>query len=491
VFGIYLPPDMGLNKPHLVAELAFKGGFQNQHRGEESAGMVTADGYQLSDVCKHMGLISAVWKQFKAEEDLSHFSGHIVLFHNRYSTTGSSTRTNAGPFIGGSELGQIAVSHNGNLTNAEAIAKRLTNGGVVFKSSTDSEILANTIVHAIGTTWEAKISHALAECEGSFSLGLMTSSALYAARDNQGIRPLFWAEYQENGKSIYAVSSETPAFHHLNGFKLVQIQEVPPGTIIKFDNTGIVKYEFKKSENDAFCGLEITYLSRADGETRNRVQIDAHRRALGARLAQLHPPPEDIFAVTYIPESSRPAAEGFAVELSSMWGKSIPCLTSMIKGRYPSLDGKSRGFISPTSADRKSVAENYYPMDWVRGKKILVVDDSLIRGSTTSGVIAMLKAAGAAEIHLRIPWPPVIGFCPLGTDINQTDKLIWVTSGENLEKMRDSIGVASLAFLSPMEYQLVVDRTIGEHFGLCMGCTTGVYPVTLFQADKTVFEKKC
>jgi len=490
VFGIYLPPVMMAEDSNLVVTLTFNGIYPNQHRGEESAGVAIANGFSVSDVCKHLGLISSVYDRFKKEEDPAAFSGHIGLAHTRYSTTGSSTRNNAGPFTASSELGVIAVSHNGNLTNAKELAQRLSANGVIFRSTTDSEILADTIAYASGLTWVDKISEALSACEGSFSLGLMTNTALYAARDSLGNRPLFWAEFNEKGRSIYAISSETPAFRHLNGYELRQIQEVLPGTIMKFDGSGITVTKFRQSESQAFCGLEHAYLSRADGETRNGVQIDMIRRMLGATLARLYPPPQGIDMVTYIPESSRPAAEGFARELSTMWVRSVRCETSLMKGRYPTLNGKSRGFMSPDMVDRKSVASNYYPMDWVKGKSLVVIDDSIIRGNTTGGVIKIYREAGAKEIHLRIPWPPVNGFCPLGTDINKTDELIWVTSGENLEEMRKAIGVDSLAFLPPEIYQETIDKSVGEHFGLCMGCTTGKYPVTLFEADKTVFERQ-
>jgi amidophosphoribosyltransferase len=488
VFGIYIPPEIAADDPGLAVRLTFDGIFQNQHRGEEAAGVGVADGYSVSHIFKQKGLISKVHSHFVSEADPADFHGNIGLGHARYSTTGSSTRNNAGPFTATSELGVIAVSHNGNLTNAKDLVHRLEEKHVVYKSSTDSEILSNSIAHSEGATWEEKIAVALSACEGSFSLGIMTRDALYAARDTMGNRPLFWAEYDENGTSIYAISSETPAFLHLNGYKVKQIHEVMPGTIMKFDATGVQALEFKNADKEAFCGLETAYLLRADGRIRNNTQVDMVRRELGARLAQQYPPPVDIDAVTYVPESSRPAAEGYATELTIQWGRPIHCLTSMMKGRYPSLAGAVRGFMTPTDAGRKAVASNYYPMEWIRGKKILVVDDSIIRGNTTAGVIRMLREAGVKEIHLRIPWPPVKGPCPLGVDINVKDRLLWVESKEDLETMRIALGVDSLAFLSPAAYQETVDHTVGSHLGLCMGCATGDYPVTVFQADKTALE---
>jgi amidophosphoribosyltransferase len=492
VFGIYLPTEVASVKANLVVDLAFNGIFQNQHRGEESAGFATANGYEVSPIFKNLGLVAKVRCDYLNDADHSQYNGHIAVAHTRYSTTGSSTRNNAGPFGANSEKGTIVASHNGNLTNAGELKQFLLADDVVFKSTTDSEIIADMIAHTDGKEWEDKISDALSKFEGSFSLVLMTKSALYAARDNIGNRPLFWAEFDdENSKKIYAVSSETPAFFHLNGYKLIGIHEMTPGTVIKFNKSGVSEREFKKQEEDAFCGLEITYLSRADGKTRNEKQIDTVRRALGAKLALLYPPPENITDVTYIPESSRPAAEGFAEALSLLWNRSIPCKTSLIKGRYPNMDGKVRGFISPTDNYRKSVASNYYPMDWVYGKDLVVIDDSLIRGKTTGGVIETYYNAGAKKIHLRIPWPTVGGYCPLGTDINANDKLIYETSGRDIETMRKIINVTTLAFLTPKEYQQTVDEVIGEHFGLCMGCTDGKYPVTIFQADKAIFERKC
>lgn len=486
VFGIWLPQAGNYTE---IAHLIFEGLQQNQHRGEESVGIAVGNGRTVLPPFTCMGLVKDGYSAYQNQE--RRLEGYVGVGHNRYSTTGSSRLENAGPFRVELDRLELALSHNGNLTNAPQLKEQLTAAGIRLVSTTDSEILALIIAIANGQTTEEKIINALQQCQGSFSLAICTRDTLYAARDPLGNRPLHFGSFNYNGETAFAVSSETPALEML---KVYSIGQVEPGELIRFNHQGITKWRFINNlvnlVDKAFCGLEIAYLLRPDGRLHN-IQLDAIRRALGARLAREHQPPPNIDYVTYIPESARPAAEGYAEALSELWGSPVFPRTSMIKGRYGLLKVKGgfRGFIQPDNNLREGVGRNnYFPFDWLKGARVVVVDDSIIRGTTTYGVIQALREKGAREIHLRIPWPPVLGPCPLGTDIGERDQLVYKELGCNIDKVRKYLEVDSLAYLSPDQFQETVNQAIGKNVGLCLGCVTGNYPVTVYQADKTIFE---
>ncbi|MBI4129853.1 hypothetical protein HY468_00905 [Candidatus Roizmanbacteria bacterium] len=259
-----------------------------------------------------------------------------------------------------------------------------------------------------------------------------------------------------------------------------------PGEIVRCNEDGVERWQWTDETTEGFCGLEITYLMRADGYLYNKVQVDTVRRALGSRLAELYPA-EDVDYVTYIPESSKSSAEGYAEGLSRVLGRTVFPRTSMIKGRYGTLNGSVRGFLNPNNGERNHIGtSNYFPLDWMVGSKVAMVDDSIIRGNTTGGVInivrnrvGILRNNGADQVHLRIPWPPVSHSCPLGTDIQETDWLIYRELGRDTDAVAKHLGVDSLAFLTPDQFQGTVDDTVGEHKKLCMGCVTGTYPLSL------------
>lgn len=481
VFGIWLPQARNHRE---IAYLIFEGLQQNQHRGEESVGIAVGNGRTVLPPFTCMGLVKDGYSAYQNQE--RRLEGYVGVGHNRYSTTGSSRLENAGPFRVELDRLELALSHNGNLTNAPQLKEQLTAAGIKLASTTDSEILACFIAIANGQTIEEKIIKALQQCQGSFSLAICTRDTLYAARDPLGNRPLHFGSFSYNGETAFAVSSETPALEML---KVDSIAQVEPGELIRFNHQGINKWRFiNNGAEEAFCGLEIAYLLRPDGRLHN-IQLDAIRRALGARLAKEHPPPANIDYVTYIPESAKQAAEGYAEGLSNLWGRPVFPRTSMIKGRYGLLKGGIRGFISPHDKTREEVGRNnYFPFDWLKGARVVVVDDSIIRGTTTYGVIQALRKAGAMEIHLRIPWPPVLGPCPLGTDIGEKDRLVYRELDCNIDKVREHLRVDSLVYLSPDQFQETVNQAIGKNVGLCLGCVTGNYPVTVYQADKTIFE---
>src|SRR3989338_4461583 len=483
VFGIWIPPDgqdSSIN-PATLPHAIFQGSLPNQHRGEESFGTAVGDGSQVHKPFTSMGLIRKAYEKYQSGE--TKLSGHVGIGHNRYSTQGSSRIENAAPFYSECELGQVALGQNGNLINALELQEALDVQGIRSVGTTDSELMVLTIASAPGDTWEEKIEYTLKKSKGSFSLAIITKDTLFAARDAFGNRPLYLAMFENNANPGFAISSETPAF----GFLGEHIRdEVHPGEIVRIDADGVSRWQWADEVSDGFCGLEIAYLMRADGRLRNRIQLDAVRRALGAKLGQLYPV-ADAECATYIPESSRSSAEGYAEGLSEVLGRPVFPRTSMIKGRYGTLKGSFRGFISPDDDERNLVGKNnYFPFDWLIGKKIAMVDDSIIRGTTTGGVmdtvinrVGNLRNNGAKEVHLRIPWPPVSHSCPLGTDIQETGPMIYRDLGQNLNAVAQHLGVDSLEYLTPEQFQETVDEALGEHIGLCMGCVTGEYPLSL------------
>ncbi len=412
VFGIYFPHrDF---RTHIV-KATLSGAMTLQHRGEESAGFVVADGEKVFEPFKKMGWLNHLFAEYNETIKTSpqqERQGYIAITHNRYSTTGSSNEVNAGPFNAESSLGTIAVSHNGNVTNASQIREHLQSKGHVFKSTTDSEVIAELIADSPGKNWEKKITFALRQLEGSYSLTMCTKDGLYGARDPIGNRPLSLAEFKEDGIVGYALSSETTSFTKLNiNYK----KDVAPGELVSIDSLGVRSTQYvDELPEQAFCGLELVYGMRDDSRI-GRTQLKTLRQFLGAQLAQLYPPPPTIDFVTYIPESAKTAAEGYATQLSKMWRKEVPMITTLLKGRYGSINGGIRGFINPDNAVRQEIAaKNYYPFDQLQDARIVVIDDSIFRGNTTSGVIKIMKNnaeflnnSGAKEIHLRISFPEV------------------------------------------------------------------------------------
>lgn len=493
IFGIYFPHKSFYKS---IVQVTLFGLLANQHRGEESAGIAISDGKRVSYPFKKMGLVKNLYSSYQNADQMikDQLRGYISISHTRYSTTGSSNYKNAAPFLFSSEdLGEIGSAHNGNITNIHILKKELINKGCSFSSTTDSEVIGALILDSPGDSWDEKIINALKRLEGSFCLLLLTKNTLYGARDAIGNRPLSYAEFKKNGVKGYALSSETSGFDNLG---IRYQREIKPGELIKFTKSKVSSLKFAKNNFQAFCGLEVAYLMRPDSRLK-KIQLDTVRRYLGKKLAKNHPAPKNINYITYIPESARPAAEGFAEEFSQRLNRRIFTRTSMIKGRYGTIDGFIRGFINPNKNTRNKVAlSSYYRFDWLQDKKIVLVDDSIIRGTTTSGVVntllhkvGYLKKNGASEVHLRIVFPPVINFCPLGTDINNQDRLI-AKELESYEKIAKCLKATSLEYLSAKEFSQAVREVLGKNFGLCLGCTTGNYPITKFNANKKIFEER-
>lgn len=494
IFGIYFKHPKFYD--HIVSA-TLSGLLTNQHRGEESAGIAVSNGKTVLLPFKKMGLVRNLFQTY--QNNLAkglRLSGYIAIAHARYSTTGSSNIANAAPFLFlHKKLGPIAVAHNGNITNANSLRKKLEELKYQFTSSTDSEIIGALIINSEGGSWDGKIIDVLDKLEGSFSLLILTKDSLYAARDPIGNRPLSYADFERDNTVGFALSSESPAFDRL---EIRYQREIKPGELIKFSQKGKESKRFSPNNiPQAFCALEIAYLMRPDSRI-EKIQLDSIRRYLGAKLARTHPLPKKIDFITYIPESARSVAEGYTEETSRISRREIFLRTSLLKGRYGTINGVTRGFINPHKNLRDEVAHgNYFTFDWLKGAKIVLVDDSIIRGTTTGGVIdtlrhkvGFLRSYGAEEVHLRIIFPPVIGACPLGTDINCEDRLI-AKELSNLGEIADYLKVETLEHLTPKEFSQGVNSCLGKKFGLCLGCTTGNYPVTSFNTDKKIFEKKC
>jgi amidophosphoribosyltransferase len=448
VFGVYAPGED-------VARITFYGLYALQHRGQESAGIATTDGKAIN-VRKDMGLVAQVFQ----EEDLLHLQGFAAIGHTRYSTTGSSRLENAQPFLVEGANGSLALGHNGNIVNADLLRTELEAEGRSFATSTDSEVIAHLIATAPGRDWGERMAYVMRRAHGAFCLTMLTKDGVLAVRDPLGIRPLSLASLDGG----FCFASETCAFDLL-GAKF--IRDVEPGETVLIDAEGIHSYKFKEAisgpdyqEKQAFCIFEYIYFARPDSYLRGE-RVYPVRLALGAQLAKEWPVEADI--VTGVPDSATPAAVGFSRE------SGIPFAEALVKNRYV-----GRTFIMPDQRLRdQGVRLKYNPLrEVLEGKRVVVVDDSIVRATTTRRVIAMLREAGAAEIHMRVTMPPITHPCFFGVDMGHRWELI--AAHETLEEIRRDIGADSLGYLSPEGLITAVGQ---KKDSFCMACFTGDYPM--------------
>lgn len=443
VFGIYGESE--------AARITFFGLYSLQHRGQESAGIAVADGKKIS-LEKGMGLISQVF----SEERIRDLKGYLAIGHNRYSTTGSSLLNNAQPFLFQSNLWSFAIAHNGNLSNTKVLKKQLSKEGVNFFSSADSEVIGHLILKSKGKTFEEKLLKGVALLEGAFSLLILTKDKLYAIRDPFGVRPLTLGKF----RSSWVVASETCAFATIGAnFK----RDIRPGEVLRIDKNGLRTIAHNGKDPDAFCIFEYIYFSRPDSFINGRLVYLTRLRA-GQQLAKECPAPGADLVIA-VPDSGTSAALGFSQ------GSKIPFLEGLIKNRY-----LGRTFIQPGQGLRRlGVKLKFNPLpEMLKGKKIVLVDDSIVRGTTTAGVVKMLKKFGAKEVHLRVASPPLIAPCFLGIDIERYKEL--VAHGRSLEQIRQKLGADSLGYLSLEGLKKAIGKFNG---GFCDGCFTGRYPVEI------------
>lgn len=432
-----------------VAPLIYYGLIALQHRGQESAGIAVSNGREILQK-KGLGLVDEVFRGYNLEE----LKGVLGIGHVRYSTFGGSSLVNAQPLTFKCRLGNLSLAHNGNLVNAGEIREQLEGQGTIFQTTNDSEVIAHLLAKSTTSELEGAIISALSQVKGAYSLLIMTLDKLIAIRDPHGIRPLVLGKYHKS----YVVASETCA---LDTIGAEFIREINPGEMVVIDKDGVFSSTIFAGKCKGFCSFEYIYFSRPDSELQGK-NVHSVRKNLGKILAKNYPVQGDL--VTGVPDSSLSAAAGFAEELK------IPYEMGLVRNRYI-----GRTFIKPSQELRNiGVSLKLNPVkQLVNGKRVVMVDDSIVRGTTAKKIVNLLREAGAKEVHVRISAPPVRFPCHLGIDTSSKGELL-ANSGD-VEKMREIIGADSLAFLTEKELL----EGIGFTDGLCTGCFTGDYPVQI------------
>ncbi|HRW08104.1 MAG TPA: amidophosphoribosyltransferase [Caldilineaceae bacterium] len=438
-----------------VARHTFFALYALQHRGQEGAGIVTCDG-RSAHIHKGLGLVSQVFN----EENLSHLRGHMGIGHTRYSTTGSSMLRNTQPYLLETLDGPLAIGHNGNLINAPQLRRELLERGVGLTTSTDSEVIIHLLAGAGGNDWLTRIRILMAKAEGAYTLVILTRDAIYGVRDPWGLRPLVLGRVDGG----YAVASESCAFATIGG---EMIREIAPGEVVRIDRDGFEILQGAPPQKIAFCTFEQIYFARPDSILNGKL-VHQVRQKLGQRLAKEAPAKADI--VVPVPDSGTPHAIGYAQR------SKIPYSEGLIKSRYI-----GRTFIQPSDHLRKvGVAMKFNPLpDNLDGKRVVLVDDSIVRGNTSGPLVEMLRNAGAREVHVRVACPAIKFPCFMGVDMATQAELI--AANMTVEEICDHIGADSLAFLS-------VDglmKALKSEDGYCNACFTGNYP---FQTPIPLFE---
>jgi amidophosphoribosyltransferase len=431
--------------------LAFFGLYALQHRGQESAGICTADGESVHHLTG-MGLVSQVFH----ERDLAKLGGHLAIGHTRYSTTGASRAGNAQPFVVGSDLGSLALAHNGNLVNVGEVRETVLGMGVRPRTATDSELIAHLIAHAPGDDWLSRMRHALAQLSGAFCLVMLTRECAYVARDRWGIRPLVLGRLGDG----WVAASESCALDTI-GAQL--IREVEPGELLAIGPSGVISQQYASEPAPrAACSFEYIYFARPDSLIDGQL-VYATRERMGEQLALEHPVEADF--VMPVPDSATPAAIGFARAAG------LPYREGLVKNRYI-----GRTFIQPQQQQRETGVDlKFNPLPEVlRGQRIALIDDSIVRGTTTPRIVSMLRRAGAAEVHLRICAPPIRHACHLGVDTAPESTLIANT--HSVDEICEMVGADSLGYLSLSG----LVRAIGlPESDLCNACFHGRYPMAI------------
>jgi len=444
LFGLWGDPD--------AAAKTYYGLFALQHRGQESAGIASTDGER---VVRHRGM-GTLPKVFSDRADLRKLKNPIAIGHVRYSTTGQSQLVNAQPLAANTQHGTFLVTHNGNLTNGAALRQSFEEKGSIFQTTSDSEVILHLLASAEGSS--DPLERVLAMCrqlEGAFSLLILTPKAMFAVRDPQGFRPL-WLGRGEKG--AVAFSSETPAFDLT---RIEHVRELEPGTVTMVSKAGTSEHRFA-DPSPAHCVFEHVYFARPDG-TLYGDPVWRARKAMGRALAREHPIEADV--VVAIPDSGNAAAMGYSEE------SGIQLEQGFIRNHYV-----GRTFIQPDPSERSLHADlKLNVVRWaVEGKRVVVIDDSVVRGTTARRRCAYLRAAGAREVHLRISCPPIRNPCFYGVDFQSKGELL--AADHSLEEIREKLGVDSVGYLS-VEGMLGVLSRPPESY--CTACWTGSYPVEI------------
>ena len=454
---------LGISTPHGdgVAEMTFFGLFALQHRGQEAAGIAVSDG-QRARLHKDDGLVATVF----TPESLAPLSGYHSIGHTRYSTTGSNAQRNIQPFLVETMHGPLAVAHNGNLVNAAGLRDELLSRGFGLTATSDTEVIALMLAAAGGRTWQERLERTLPAWKGAFSLVLLAQDEVIAVRDPWGFRPLSVGRLPHGG---HAVASETCALATLG---CVDVDEVRPGEIVTLRGAEIDRRQaLTPAAQSARCTFEFVYFSRPDSVWDGQ-NVHHVRQRLGAELAGESGVDADV--VIPVPDSSIPAAIGYSAT------SGIPHNDGLIKNRYI-----GRTFIEPTQDMRqRGVALKFNALgENLAGKRVIMIDDSLVRGTTAGPLVQMVRDAGASEVHLRITCPPITHPCHFGVDMGHDDDLM--AAHRTVDEIADHIGADSLAFLS-LDAMM---RAVGADDGYCNACFTGAYPLPIDDAQaKLSFE---
>jgi amidophosphoribosyltransferase len=455
VFGIYGHPN--------AAQLTYYGLYALQHRGQESAGIVTTDGKKF---CEHrgMGLVSQIFNG----EVLSGLRGSAAIGHTRYSTTGSSHIRNAQPLTGNCRLGQIAIAHNGNLTNAAKVRDELEAEGLMFQTTVDSEIILNLLAQPTLDGHENNLVQTVRRIEGAYSLAIMTERELVGVRDPFGFRPLSIGKVDD----AWVLASETCAFDLIHA---EFVRDVEPGEIVIIDRDGLRSIQaFPEQERRAFCIFEYVYFARPDSTIADR-NVYKVRVEMGRQLAREHPVEADL--VIPVPDSGNSAALGYSQE------SGIPYEMAFVRNHYV-----GRSFLQPSQLIRDfdvRVKLNLIS-DLVKDKRVIVVDDSIVRGTTSKSRVNNLKEAGAKEVHVMVSCPPHKHPCVYGIDFPDRSKLM--AANHSQEEIRKYLNADSLSYLSK---EGMVKATGLPQNGFCMACYDGDYPVPYDPlVDKHIMESR-
>jgi amidophosphoribosyltransferase len=465
VFGVFHPGED-------VANLTYFGLYSLQHRGQESAGIAVSDGHTIR-VSKEMGLVSQVFDQ----ETIDDLKGYIAIGHTRYSTTGSAKLSNAQPMrMEHPDIGPVMIGHNGNLVNATKLRDELSAKGVEFETTSDTEVIGALLAQTHADSLEHALAESLPRIEGAYCLVFLTKDSLVAARDPLGIRPLCLGRFGDvdaPGGTGYVIASETCALDVIGATFLCEIE---PGEIVTVDSTGMRSTKIQRATaHRAMCSFEFIYFARPDSVMMGKSLYEA-RRQMGRELAREAPADCDI--VITLPDSGTPAAIGYAEE------SGIPFAEGMIKSRYI-----TRTFIQPTQRLREAgIRLKFNPMRHVlEGRRVVLVDDSIVRGTTSRRIIDELRRAGATEVHMRIASPPIAWPCFMGIDIASRRELI--AAGHTEREIGEMLGADSLRYLSLAGLRRAMGKPDGN--GFCFACFTGSYPVDVpaqLEMDKLALE---
>jgi amidophosphoribosyltransferase len=451
VFGVFGHPE--------AANLAYLGLYALQHRGQESAGIVSSDGTELH-LHRAMGQVEEIFQP----SVLAQLPGSLAIGHTRYSTAGDKALLNAQPIMIDCNKGKVALGHNGNLTNAAEWRRKLEHRGSIFQTNSDTEVIVHLIARSQARNLSGALGDALNQVEGAYSLLVLTADELYAVRDPRGFRPLCLGKLTTPGGFVaWLVASETCAFDLINA---QYVREIAPGEMVRISKSGIESIHFAPEKPLQQCIFEHVYFSRPDSIIFGR-SVNESREMLGRLLAREHPVDADI--VVPVPDSGVPAAVGYALE------SKIPFRMGLIRNHYI-----GRTFIEPSQAIRNfGVKLKLNPIrGLIEGQRVVLVDDSIVRGTTSRKIVRMLREAGAKEIHVRVSCPPTISPCYYGVDTPTREELI--ASSNTPEEICKFLGADSLGYVSMPALRQAVADTEGK---FCTSCYTGLYPTDLVQLE--------